>query len=375
MFQAPDRIGKMVDPNPPLLHHYGALLHHHQKQDELKLLKHHQSHEENYCQKQRELPLVDLGPLISRNHLRAEEGDDDDDDDKRVADCAAEITRAASEWGFFQVVNHGISPELLQRMTREQVKLFQTPFERKLATACSTQHGLGRLLNGSYRWGSPAATSPHQFSWSESFQVPIAKIRSQDVLPGDFSSLREVMEELGGAMSKVAGRVAGVLAESMGQGNKEALEKIWDASTCSLRLNRYPPCALSPEVFGLIPHTDSDFLTILYQDHHVGGLHLRKDSHWIAVKPTPHALVVNIGDLFQAWSNDVFKSVEHKVTVNEKVDRYSVAFFLSPSPDSLIGSCREPSLYRKFTFGEYRNQVQEDVTKTGNKIGLHRFRL
>lgn len=100
-----------------------------------------------------------------------------------------------------------------------------------------------------------------------------------------------------------------------------------------------------------------------------------KDSKWVAVNPNQDALIVNIGDLFQAWSNDVYKSVEHKVVANGKMERYSIAYFLCPSYDSLIGSCMEPSIYREFTFGEYRSQVQEDVKRTGRKIGLPRFLL
>lgn len=58
---------------------------------------------------------------------------------------------------------------------------------------------------------------------------------------------------------------------------------------------------------------------------------------------------------------------------NGMMERYSIAYFLCPSYDTLIGSCREPSVYRKFTFGEFRKQVQEDVKKTGHKVGLPRF--
>lgn len=65
-----------------------------------------------------------------------------------------------------------------------------------------------------------------------------------------------------------------------------------------LRMNRYPPCPFAPEVFGLMPHTDSSFLTILHQDQ-VGGLQFMKDGKWFRVKPNPEALIVNIGDLFQ----------------------------------------------------------------------------
>jgi gibberellin 2-oxidase len=75
----------------------------------------------------------------------------------------------------------------------------------------------------------------------------------------------------------------------------------------------------------------------------------------------------------KAWSNNRYKSVEHKVVTNATTERYSVAYFLCPSYDSPIGACEEPSPYRTFTFGEYRRRVQEDVKKTGKKIGLPNF--
>ncbi|KAK4423322.1 Gibberellin 2-beta-dioxygenase 6 [Sesamum alatum] len=300
------------------------------------------------------LPLIDLRGLTG-------------DDEGERAKCASEIVRASSEWGFFQVVNHGVSPRLLSQMRREQIELFNAPFSRK--STCG-------LLNNSYRWGSPTAASPDNFSWSEAFHVPLTKV-SDPACYGEFSSLREVLVEYAGAMQKVARMVAGVLTTNLGQSIQEFEEMIGcDESTCYLRLNRYPACPLmsgAEIVHGLVPHTDSDFLTILHQDQ-VGGLQLMKDNKWIAVNPNKHALIVNIGDLFQAWSNDVYKSVEHGVMANAKTERFSVAYFLCPSHDSLIGSCKQPSLYTDFTFAEYRNRVKHDSKLLGRKVGLSRFR-
>lgn len=211
------------------------------------------------------------------------------------------------------------------------------------------------------------------------------------------------MIEFAAAMTKLAGLLGSVLIGNLGHG-KEVIRNLCDEGTCFLRLNHYPACPISPEISGLVHHTDSDFLTILCQDQ-VGGLQLMKDSKWVTVKPNRDALIVNIGDLFQvketkaeishvseinfsftvciviqftskilqAWSNGVYKSVEHKVVTNAKMERYSIAYFLCPSYDSSIGSFKEPSIYRKFTFREYRDQVQEDVRKHGYKVGLPRF--
>lgn len=75
----------------------------------------------------------------------------------------------------------------------------------------------------------------------------------------------------------------------------------------------------------------------------------------------------------QAWSNDVYKSVEHRVVTNKLAERFSTAYFLCPSYETLIQSCVEPSVYRKFSFKEFRQQVQHDVDKLGYKVGLPRF--
>ncbi|KAL5211524.1 hypothetical protein ABZP36_022371 [Zizania latifolia] len=317
-----------------------------------------------------ELPLIDVGCLTATaggaggQHQAASA-------EERAA-CAAAIATAAAEWGFFQVVNHGVRQELLEEMRREQARLFRLPFEAK-ATA--------GLLNDSYRWGTPTATSLRQLSWSEAFHLPLAGISGKGCNYSDLTTLRDVTREVAEAMSGLAKTLARVLAESLlGPGAAgDRFPDGCDDTTCFLRLNRYPPCPFSSAdadadaaAFGLVPHTDSDFLTVLCQDH-VGGLQLMKGSSWVAVRPIPGALIVNIGDLFQAWSNNRYKSVEHKVMTNATTERYSVAFFLCPSYDSPIGTCREPSPYRAFTFGEYRRRVQEDVKTTGKKIGLRNF--
>lgn len=105
------------------------------------------------------------------------------------------------------------------------------------------------------------------------------------------------MEQYATTVSELAQKLADILAEKIGQ-KSIFFEETCLSSTCYLRMNRYPPCPMSSQMFGIMPHTDSDFLTVLHQDH-IGGLQLVKDGKWIAVKPNPEALVINIGDLMQ----------------------------------------------------------------------------
>ncbi|KVH97403.1 Non-heme dioxygenase N-terminal domain-containing protein [Cynara cardunculus var. scolymus] len=232
-----------------------------------------------------ELPLIDLSRL---NH-----GGFD------CEQCKREIAEASQQWGFFQVVNHGISWEILEKMRHEQVKAFKKPFHDKV-------NGNGhRELNfpaDSYRWGTPSATCLQQLAWSEAFH-----------------------------------KLAEILAEKLGQ-TSDFFKKNCVPSMCYIRMSRYPPCPVTPQVLGLMPHTDSDFLTILHQDQ-VGGLQLQKNGKWI------------------------------------NYERFSTAYFLCPSYETVIESCGESSVYRRFSFREFRQQVQDDVKRFGHKIGLSRFIL
>lgn len=107
---------------------------------------------------ERELPVIDL------RRLEAE-------DEEVVEDCKKEIARASKEWGFFQVVNHGISSEILKKMRVEQEKAFKQPFEEKVK-----EDKFFNFSSGTYRWGAPNATTIRQLSWSEAFHIPLTDI-------------------------------------------------------------------------------------------------------------------------------------------------------------------------------------------------------
>lgn len=134
--------------NPPLKESYMKL----PSNDVL----HQQSlNQDNKCIKECEIPIINLHGLtsnISQERIK----------------CKEDIAKAASEWGIFHVLDHGISHKLLRVMRREQIRLFSMPFEKKRSS-----YG---LPYGSYRWGTPTATCQEQFSWFEAFHVPLSDI-------------------------------------------------------------------------------------------------------------------------------------------------------------------------------------------------------
>lgn len=54
------------------------------------------------------------------------------------------------------------------------------------------------------------------------------------------------------------------------------------------------------------------------------------------VEPTKGALVVNLGNLMQRWTNEKFKSNVHRVINKSGKERYSIPVFVSGNVSSIL---------------------------------------
>src|SRR5260370_19880411 len=113
-----------------------------------------------------------------------------------------------------------------------------------------------------------------------------------------------------------------------------------------LRATHYPnqPAALDDE-FGIAPHTDTSFLTLLAPNE-VPGLSIRTQSGtWIDAPALPGAYVVNGGQLLQRWTNDVFLATPHRAVNRGGRQRHPPAVFRHSHLDWPIApraTCRRP---------------------------------
>jgi len=142
-----------------------------------------------------------------------------------------------------------------------------------------------------------------------------------------------------------------------------------------MRLLHYPPqppkrLDEDDRSIGIGAHTDYECFTILWQDS-VGGLQVRNaDGKWIDAVPIPGTLVLNLGDQFARWTNDVFKSTLHRVTNRSGLERYSIPLFFGTDYDvrlEPIPSCVSPDMPAKYevvTAGEYVRSRLESTYKS-----------
>nr|AVP71907.1 GA2ox4 [Paris polyphylla var. yunnanensis] len=307
------------------------------------IFRRHESDHEPDCEPYRkagpEIPVVDLRAL----------------DPGRLAE-------ACRVWGIFRLANHGIPPTLSNRILDRARLILSEPFEDK-----RTRFGGGPV---SYFWGTPAVGKRvRSVNWVEGLHIPLARLRSGEEPGFGSSSFRCLVDEYVRHMARIARELFNALTVDLKLDSVQSTSHFSEPDAI-LRVYRYPRRPNACHNFGLEAHSDSSLLSILNQDE-VGGLQILREGRWINVAPISDMLIVNIGDMMQAISDNEYMSVEHRVLASSSKERISLCYFAYPSEDGLISSSR----YKPFTYKDFKAKVQEDIEATGFKIGLDRFRI
>ncbi|KAL1545484.1 Jasmonate-induced oxygenase 2, variant 2 [Salvia divinorum] len=274
---------------------------------------------------------------------------------------AALIDQACREWGFFQVVNHGVSSDLMARSREAWREFFQLPLAEKQSYANSpaTYEGYGSRL------GVEKGIS---LDWSDYFFLHFLPIglRDENKWPTLPVSCRELAAEYSRQVVELCGKLMKILARNLGLREEYLVEAFGgeeELGAC-MRVNYYPKCPQPERTLGLSSHSDPGGMTVLYSDENVSGLQVRRGATWITVKPHPNTFIVNIGDQLQILSNANYKSVEHRVIVNSAKERVSLAFFYNPKGDMVIKPAEElvspeqPLRYSPTTYNDYRLYIR-----------------
>ncbi|XP_057458982.1 jasmonate-induced oxygenase 1-like [Lotus japonicus] len=293
-------------------------------------------------------------PVIDLQHVYG-------DDSRLCEETLKRVSEACREWGFFQVVNHGVSHELMKHAREVWREFFHLPHEVKedYANSPTTYEGYGSRLG---------VKKGAILDWSDYFFLHYmpSLLRDQAKWPSLPTSLRNVIAEYGEEIVKLGGRMLELMSINLGLREDFLLDAFGgedDIGAC-LRVNFYPKCPQPDLTLGLSSHSDPGGMTILLPDDFVSGLQVRRGEHWVTVKPVPNAFIINIGDQIQVLSNAIYKSIEHRVMVNSNKDRVSLAFFYNPRSDLLIKPAEElvtkdrPALYPPMTFDEYRLYIR-----------------
>lgn len=306
--------------------------------------------------------------------------------------AVVQIDAAARDFGFFQIVRHGIGDDLVARVWEETRGFFALPRARKLALSRTRENPRGyydRELTKNAR------DLKEVFDFAGTYAEPDAGLtesRNVDGVnqwPTDLPGFRHTMLEYFDACVGLGLTLLEALCAGIGAHTDALRSHFSPVHTSFVRLNYYPLTdPLSPDEsaattplgdMALHHHTDAGALTILLQDD-VGGLQVLVGEQWLDVTPTPGALVINVGDIAQVWSNDRYRAAMHRVLPRRRRERYSLPFFFNPSYETdyapLPTGDGEAPRYRPINWGEFRQaRTDGDYADFGREIQIEDYRI
>lgn len=248
-----------------------------------------------------------------------------------------QIHKACQEWGFFQLVNHGIPHSLLDRVK----ELFKEHYKNSMGVQFQDS-AVVQMLESSNSQGVNLSATKIDADWETGFFLPLSSHKTNTVTPPLPANLKETMEEFAKEVKGLAERLLEIICENLG------LEKVYlkealaggngdnNSPFFGIKMSHYPPCPRPDLIDGLRSHTDAGGLILLLQDDEIDGLQVLKDGTWFDVQPIQHAIVIDIGDQLEVMTNGKYKSMWHRVLAKEDATRMSVAAFYNPSSDAEV---------------------------------------
>ncbi|KAF2285150.1 hypothetical protein GH714_038837 [Hevea brasiliensis] len=215
------------------------------------------------------------------------------------------LHEACEKWGFFQVENHGIDKELMEKVKQ--------------------------LVNSHYE----------------------SNINEIPNLPQDFC---KSMDEYITRLIKLAEKISELISENLGL-EKDHIKDAFKGGrgpSVGTKVAKYPQCPQPELVRGLREHTDAGGIILLLQDDQVPGLEFFKDGEWVEIPPSKNnRIFINTGDQLEVLSNGRYKSALHRVMADKNGSRLSIATFYNPAGDAIISPAPKLLYPNSYSFQDY----------------------
>ena len=291
----------------------------------------------------------------------------------------ARLDLACREWGVFYLTDHGLGET--EDLFSQVRTFFTQPKDRKNQVRRTQANAWGYF---------DAELTKNTRDWKETFDYGPETDDFEPQWPTWHPELRQACEAYYRGCETLSFDLLSAISSNLGVGGTFLFHAFEPSHASFLRLNYYPECpepeapngAATPTAghLGVNHHTDSGALTLLMTDE-VPGLEVFVHGTWHPIVPMKDALIINIGDVIQVWSNDRYKAPLHRVRCRTNQARMSVPFFFNPCETfdyAPLGttSSDEPARYRPINFGDFRRlRASGDYADQGEEVQIERFRM
>ncbi|MBT4670818.1 MAG: isopenicillin N synthase family oxygenase [Rhodospirillaceae bacterium] len=308
--------------------------------------------------------LDTLAVLDLEGYLAGEDG---------AAEKLALELRAACEYhGFFYLKNHGIKQSLIDAIFAEAERFHGQSQEAKNTVAIN-QNQRGYIRPGATLVSHSTYNENTKFDSNETMVLATEygpddpgvkagkRFYSENQWPGELPGFQETVTEYMQTMTAFGKSLLPIWALAL-ELPKDFFSLYFENNYTYLRLAHYPPVTdLGDNEFGLGPHADTGFMTLLPQAD-VDGLEVMKpDGSWFRPPRMEGEILVNTGQFLERWSNERFRASPHRVIPPLDRERYSAACFINtafePTCECLPGcsSADNPSKYGPESYWDFYN--------------------
>lgn len=290
-----------------------------------------------------------------------------------LEETAAKLRHAQENVGFYVLTGHGVDQGLIDRVFAETARYHAQPLERKMALRATADNVGYMPFKGSVTRATPVAGVKPEPNQVEAFfmkrdlaadhpdVVAKRRFRPMNQWPeaAELPDFRPTMTAYMDALEGLALSLLPLYAVALDLA-PDWFESAFREPQYTLRVSHYPPHEAGPGQFGIAPHTDSSFLTLLAQSGLPGLAILSQSGQWIEPPRIDGSFIVNSGDMLKRWTNERFLSTPHRV-VNKtpNADRYAIPFFFDCTIDHVMAciptcaSAENPPRHEPITYTDY----------------------
>jgi isopenicillin N synthase-like dioxygenase len=315
------------------------------------------------------LPIIDMSEL--------------DKSPEQAAAFREKLRAVTHDVGFFYLVGHGVSQDLIDELLAASRAFFNLPDEDKLAIENVnspqfrgyTRVG-GELTNGDVDWREQIDIGVEREAIAPELGLEeYWRLEGPNLWPAALPALRETAERWQDALNAVALKLLREWALSLGSPENVFDDAFAEHPFSLIKIVRYPGESNPEPKQGVGAHRDGGVLTLLLVEPEKGGLQVEHEGEWIDAPPLPGAFIVNIGEMLELATGGYLKATLHRV-ISPLIgtDRISIPFFYNPSLDTTMPQLQLPAELKAQAHGLSVDPTSSPILETYGDNAL-RYRL
>ncbi|RSH80908.1 uncharacterized protein EHS24_008336 [Apiotrichum porosum] len=267
----------------------------------------------------------------------------------------AELRHALIHVGFFYIVNHGVTKDLMDATTSKAIDFFDQDLDAKLTVdKIYSPTFLGYSTQGN-EITKNKKDNREQYDFANDLPDPwspgkpeFLRLTGPNLWPADVPGFKDTIGSFWTAAHGLAERLVSLTSEALGLGPNGLDDYVVKGQQHRAKLIKYPAVdALSPVdgTQGVGAHRDTaNLITLLYQAN-MGGLEVQNHAgEWINAPLKEGAFIVNIGTGLEYLVHETAIATTHRVTNPPagKGPRYSIAYFHGTRLDTVLRPANVP---------------------------------